>query len=111
MESVGRVARERREAASHSSRARRRRAPGQAQVWIDLPERLIGEGIRGNPHTSRHAPECAILPDNSGTVTAEAYIDAEVDHHLVRAEGERIDHDVIHGYADLVCREWHSGPP
>ena len=39
--------------------------------------------------------------------------ETEVDHHLVRvqAEGERIDHDVIHGYPDLVCREWHSGPP
>lgn len=92
---------------------RREREIGQAQFWIDLPDRLAGERVRGKVHMPTNDPGCAIPSDNSGTVTVEAYIDAEGRHHLVRvwAEGKRIDRDVLQGYADLVCREWHSDPP
>lgn len=91
----------------------RGRGVRQAQYWIDLPGRLVGHGLRGMLHTPRHDPGCAIPPDNSGTVTVEAEIDSEGRHRLVRvwAEGERIDHDVLQGYAELVCNSWSSDPP
>lgn len=85
----------------------------EAPYWIDLPERLIGEGIRGNLHTPTSYPGCPIPPDNRGIVHVEAEIDGQGQHHLVRvwAEGEHIDRDVLQAYADLVCERWHSDPP
>ena len=100
-----------------SKRAARRAAAlrelRHAEARIGLPERLIGQGIRGNLHTPEHDPGCRIPPDNSGTVIVEAEIDGEGRHSLVRAraEGEHIDQSVLAAYADLVVRVWSSVPP
>lgn len=101
-----------------SARARarvraRRTGLGQARVDVILPDRLVGLGLSGTLHTPTHDPECEIPRDNSGTVTVEADVGADGQHHLVRAqaEGGRIDLAVLQALADLVCGSWSSSPP
>lgn len=85
---------------------------GRARAWINIPERLRSEQLRGNIHTPEHDPGCEIPPDNTGTVIVRAAIDGEGRHSLVRAwaEGGRIDHDVLQAYVNLVVRVWSSAP-
>lgn len=91
---------------------RKKERLGPVRYWLYFPRRLAGERLAGTLHAPRHAPECDIPVDNSGTVTVEAHIDTHGTHHYVRAwaEGDRIDRDVLQSCADLVCDNWHSDP-